>query len=239
MLQVRNLNVDLVSADGESVPVLSDIGFEIEPASIVGLFGESGCGKTTLALALLNLLPPARYRVTGEIRWRGRNLIGLADRQLEAVRGAQISMIFQDPLLSLNPMLRVGTQVSEVLRAHGDHRASASQDIYTAVGLPDWRRIAESYPHQLSGGERQRVTDAQALACRPSLVIADEPFTALDAVRVVELATLFRSLRDQFQTSFLLISHSPGVLAVTADEVLVMQGGRIVKRGVPRAVLHA
>jgi ABC-type glutathione transport system ATPase component len=240
LLQVRNLDVDLVAADGAVVPILSEVSFEIEPGTIVGLFGESGCGKTTLASALLNLLSPPRYRVRGEIRMGGRNLLGLTERQLEAIRGAEISLIFQDPLLALNPVLRAGTQVSEVMRAHGCEPAGAGlESLFQLVGLADWRRIAASYPHQLSGGERQRVAIAQALACKPALVIADEPFTALDAVRVLELAALFRDLREKLRTSFLLISHSPGVMAATADSVLVMQGGRIVERGQPRQVLHA
>jgi ABC-type glutathione transport system ATPase component len=243
LLQVRNLNVDLVAAGGAAgpaKPILSEVSFEIEPGTIVGLFGESGCGKTTLALALLNLLPPARYRVRGEVRMGGRNLLELTDRQLEGIRGAEISLIFQDPLLALNPVLRAGTQVSEVMRAHGGGPNGASlQSLFQLAGLADWQRIAASYPHQLSGGERQRVAIAQALACQPALVIADEPLTALDAVRVVELAALFRDLRAKLRTSFLLISHSPGVMAVTADCVLVMRAGRIVERGAPRQVLNA
>ena len=244
LLQVRNLNVDLIAIDAarsvRPVPILSEVSLDIEPGTIVGLFGESGCGKTTLALALLNLLSPARYRVRGEVLMGGRNLLALTDRQLEGVRGAEISLIFQDPLLALNPVLRAGTQVSEVIRAHGGEPDGASlESLFQLAGLADWRRIAASYPHQLSGGERQRVSIAQALACKPALVIADEPFTALDAVRVVELAALFRDLRSTLQTSFLLISHSPGVMAVTADSVLVMHGGRIVERGAPRQVLYA
>jgi ABC-type glutathione transport system ATPase component len=227
-----------VEADGAVVPILSDISFNIEPGTIVGLFGESGCGKTTLALALLNLLFPARYRIRGEVRLGERNLLGLSGRQLEGVRGAKISMIFQDPLLALNPVLRAGTQVAEVMRAHGAGPHAEVEPPLRLAGLADWRRVAASYPHQLSGGERQRVAIAQALACRPALVIADEPFTALDAVRVVELAELFRSLRESLRTSFLLISHSPGVIAATADLVLVMRAGRIVASGLPRAVLH-
>jgi len=234
-LRVRNLNVDVAGA-----PILYDVSFDLEPGKITGLVGESGGGKTTLALALLNLLSPARYRIRGEVRMLGTNLLALTDRHLEAVRGAQISMIFQDPLQALNPVLRVGTQVTEVLRAHGRRRDSdALEPLFRLAGLADWRRIAGSYPHQLSGGERQRVTIAQALACQPALVIADEPFTALDAVLVVEMAALLRRLRDELHTSFLLISHSLGLIATTADSVLMMRGGRIVKHGAPRQVLDA
>jgi len=236
LLEVESLCVDLVASGGAGVPVLSEVGFAIEPGTIVGLFGPSGCGKTTLALALLNLLPPARYRIRGEVRLRDQNLVGLSDRQLEGIRGARISMIFQDPLLALNPVLRAGTQVAEVMRAH--QAPGTLEAVFRLAGLPEWERIAASYPHQLSGGERQRVAIAQALACQPALVIADEPFTALDAVRVVELAVLLRDLREKLRTSFLLISHSPGVLVAAADRVLVMHQGRIVESGAPRQVRY-
>jgi ABC-type dipeptide/oligopeptide/nickel transport system ATPase component len=161
-------------------------------------------------------------------------MLSATERQLQRIRGAEISLVFQDPLLALNPVLRVRDQVAEVMRAHG--RQDDLERLFGLVGLAATRRMYDAYPHQLSGGERQRVVIAQALACRPALVIADEPFTALDAVRVVELSSLFRELRDKLQTSFLLISHSPGVLARTADQVLIMHAGRIVERGTPRQV---
>jgi ABC-type glutathione transport system ATPase component len=214
--------------------VVSDVSFQVDPGSIVGLFGESGCGKTTLALALLNLLPARRYRVRGSVRLRDFEVLSATERQLERIRGAEISLIFQDPLLALNPVLRVRDQVAEVMRAHG--RQDSLEALFGLVGLAATRRMFDAYPHQLSGGERQRVVIAQALACRPALVVADEPFTALDAIRVVELSSLFRELREKLQISFLLISHSPGVLARTADQVLVMEAGRIVERGTPRQV---
>jgi len=234
LLQVRGLTVDLISARSAAVPVVSEVSFQVDAGSIVGLFGESGCGKTTLALALLNLLPAPRYRVRGSVKLRDFEVLSASERQLERIRGAEISLVFQDPLLALNPVLRVRDQVAEVLRAHG--RQDGLESLFGLVGLAATPRVYDAYPHQLSGGERQRVVIAQALACRPALVIADEPFTALDATRVVELSSLFRELREKLATSFLLISHSPGVLARTADQVLVMEAGRIVERGTPRQV---
>lgn len=235
-LAVRNLTVELISVRNSTVSVVSEVSFQVEPGSIVGLFGESGCGKTTLALALLNLLPASRYRVRGSVQLGDLEVLSATERQLDRIRGAQISLVFQDPLLALNPVLRVRDQVAEVMRAHG--RQDGLESLFGLVGLPATRRMYDAYPHQLSGGERQRVVIAQALACRPALVIADEPFTALDAPRVVELSSLFRELRAKLETSFLLISHSPGVLARTADQVLIMHAGRIVERGTPRQVFR-
>ena len=231
---VRNLAVESISVRNITVPVVSDVSFQVDPGSIVGLFGDSGCGKTTLALALLNLLPASRYRVRGSVQLGGFEVLSATERQLERIRGARISLVFQDPLLAMNPMLRVRDQVAEAMHAHG--LQDGLESLFDLVGLSATRRMYDAYPHQLSGGERQRVVIAQALACRPALVIADEPFTALDAPRVVELSSLFRRLREKLQTSFLLISHSPGVLARTADQVLMMQAGRIVERGAPRQV---
>jgi ABC-type glutathione transport system ATPase component len=239
LLEVSDLGVDLLISSGATRCILAEVAFDIEPGRIVGLFGESGCGKTTLALALLNLLPVTRYRVRGQIRLNRQSILSLTRRRLEQIRGAEIAIVFQDPLLALNPVLRAGFQVAEVLRAHGVNSPGEVESLFRLAGLPDPDRIRAAYPHQLSGGERQRVAIAQALACRPALVIADEPFTALDPNRVVELAALFRNLRDRLRTSFLLISHSPGVLAACADYVLVMHAGRIVERGTPRQVFES
>jgi len=229
LLKVRDLQVS------HSSSVLDGVSFTLESGSIAGLFGESGSGKTTLALALLGLLDPERYRVSGSVRLRGRELVGLDERELRQVRGAAISMIFQDPMLALNPVMRVAGQVREAMRAHG--MEAEVEPLFELVGLDPSRRMLRAYPHELSGGERQRVTIAIALACRPPLVIADEPFTALDVLRVVELADLFEDLKRKTGTSFLIISHSPGVLARLADSVLVLHAGRIVEQGAP-SVLH-
>jgi ABC-type glutathione transport system ATPase component len=234
-LTVEGLSIDLLAA-GSVSPIVSEASFRIEEGAIVGLFGESGCGKTTLALSLLKLLD-RRYRVRGAVRLGDREILSLSERELENVRGAAISMIFQDPLLSLNPVMRVKDQVAEVMRAHGIE-GTDSGDLFELVGLPRSARVLNAYPHELSGGERQRVTIAQALACGPGLVIADEPFTALDATKVVELVSLFRKLKEKLGTAFLVISHSPGILARVADEVLMMEAGTIVGRGSPRDVFR-
>jgi ABC-type glutathione transport system ATPase component len=225
MFEVRGLTVEVAGRT-----ILSDVSFDVSAGSIVGLFGESGCGKTTCALALLGLLPDS-YRVTGSARLHGDELIGRSENDLQRLRGAAVSMIFQDPMLALNPVMRVRDQIQEVARAHGAENDPAA--LLDSVGLPATPRILRAYPHQLSGGERQRVLIAQALVCRPALVIADEPFTALDPVRVVELATLFQKLEQTTGSSFLVISHSPGVLARIAGTVLVMSEGRIVEAGPP------
>jgi peptide/nickel transport system ATP-binding protein len=219
MLQIRDLHIELPGRP----QILSGASLDLPEGSIAGLFGASGCGKSTLALTILGLLPACRVR--GEIRFRERNLLALSDREMTAVRGAQIALIFQDPRLALNPVLRIRTQITEILRAHDVRRDPA--ELLAVAGLNDAGRILGAYPHQLSGGELQRVTIAQALACRPSLIIADEPFTALDAPRVVELIGLFRRLRADLGTSFLLISHTPGVLAAAADQTYRLAGGHI------------
>jgi ABC-type glutathione transport system ATPase component len=223
LLAVRNLSIDLLPRQS----ILRGVSFDIPEGAIAGLSGDSGSGKTTLALSLLKLLPPAQYRVNGQVLLRGRDLLALDEGALQSVRGAQVAIIFQDPLLALNPVLRVRRQIAEILRAHRVERDPAS--LLSLAGIPAPSRILDAWPHELSGGERQRVTIAQALACRPALIVADEPFTSLDAPRVLELAALFRRLRDRFHTSFLLISHHPGILAATADQLLVLRHGTLAK----------
>jgi ABC-type glutathione transport system ATPase component len=235
LLQVRDLTVELL-ADGQGpARLLSGISFDVAAGEIAGLFGESGCGKTTLAHALVQLLPRDRFRVRGSIRFRGIELVGLRERDLQPIRGGGIALIPQDPLLALNPVLRAGHQVDEAVRAHRRVGRRELRDevrsLFELAGLDATERLYSSYPHQLSGGERQRVLIAQALAGRPALVIADEPFTALDPERVVDICSLLRKLRDTLGTSLLAIGHDPGVLAHLADSVLVMHAGRIVERG--------
>jgi ABC-type glutathione transport system ATPase component len=221
LLEVCDLAIQLRSGRD----LLHGVSFDIPTATIAGLSGNSGSGKTTLALALLKLLPPGRYSVSGEVRLRGRDLLALDERALEEVRGAQIAMVFQDPLLALNPVLRIRRQIAEILRVH--HTARDPGELLALAGIPSPARILAAYPHELSGGERQRVTIAQALACGPALIVADEPFTSLDAPGVVALAALFRRLRNLLGTSFLVIGHHAGTLAATADHVLTLRGGTL------------
>jgi ABC-type glutathione transport system ATPase component len=223
LLEVCDLGIQLLSGR----ELLRGVWFEIPTATIAGLSGDSGSGKTTLALALLKLLPSTRYAVSGQVRLRGRELLGLDERAMETVRGAEIAMIFQDPLLALNPVLRIRRQIAEILRVHGTEGDPG--ELLALAGIASPERILAAYPHELSGGERQRVTIAQALACRPALIVADEPFTSLDAPGVVELAALFRRLRDRLGTSFLVIGHHAGTLAATADELLTLRDGKLAR----------
>ncbi len=237
LLEVSGLSVDtLGDLQVPGRPILSQLCLSIPPQTIVGLFGESGCGKTTLALAILQLLNPRSYAIRGSVRLRGRELLGLPERELERIRGAEIGLVFQDPLLALNPVLRAGRQVAEAVRAHRRPAAGEVESLLELAGLRDVTRIREAWPHQLSGGERQRVALALALAGRAGLIVADEPFSALDTSLVLELTAAFLHLRQQTGASFLLISHNPGVLAHTCDHVLVMHAGQIVERGSPRQV---
>ncbi len=229
LLEVCDLHIQLRSGRD----LLRGVSFDIPTATIAGLSGDSGSGKTTLALALLKLLPPTLYSVSGQVLLGGRDLQGLGEPALETIRGAQIAMIFQDPLLALNPVLRIRRQITEILRVH--RKEGDPGELLALAGIASPQRILAAYPHELSGGERQRVTIAQALACGPALIVADEPFTSLDAPGVIALAALFRGLRDRLGTSFLLIGHHAGTLAAIADQVLVLSEGRLARREIHAA----
>src|SRR6266850_1297841 len=240
LLQVRDLRIAF-PANGLPLTAVRGVNFEIAPAEIVGLLGESGCGKTTTALSLLGLLPATATR-QGSILLRDRELLRLTERQLENIRGAEIALISQEPALALNPVLTIGRQIEEVLRAHKDNSRGKNWHnevgaILAMVGLSDVDRIAAAYPHQLSGGQRQRVAMAQALACRPPLVVADEPTASLDTVTQAEVLELFLRLKQELGSAFLFISHSPAVLGKICDRFLVMYAGEIVEQGPAAQVL--
>jgi peptide/nickel transport system ATP-binding protein len=235
VLQVRELTVQYQSPAGIWHRAVDRSSFDIGVGEVVGLMGESGCGKTSIALTLLGLVSKERAAVSGSISFRGQELLGMDERAFQRIRGAEISMVCQEPGASLSPVLRVGDQVAEVFRAHRDWgwkrcRAEA-ESIIARVGLPATARIFSAYPHQLSGGQLQRVVLAQALACDPALLIADEPTASLDARSQAEFLELLRDLKAASRLSILLVSHTPEIQGSLADRLLVMKDGQIVEEG--------
>jgi len=235
LLQVKNLNVSYAGSDSSRHQAVENVSFEIAEGEVLGLMGESGCGKTSIALALLGLLSEDSAHVSGSVQFRGGELLAKDARALRAIRGAGISLVFQEPELALSPVMKIRDQVAEVIHAHHDwkwERCHAEAELALArVGFSDVPRISSAYPHQLSGGQRQRVVLAQALPCNPALLIADEPAASLDAQSQSEILALLRELQREMRISILLISHAPEVQARLADRLLVMANGRIVEQG--------
>jgi len=234
-LSVEYLRDDAKTGEARGHRALADVSFEIGRGETLGLMGESGCGKSTLALALLGLLARERAHVTGSIAFGGRELVGLSERAFAEIRGARIAMIYQEPEIALSPFLRAGEQIAEVVHAHRDWRWKQCRDAAFAalerMKFGDTERIYRSYPHQLSGGQRQRVVFAQALACEPELIVADEPTASLDARNQAEAIELLREARRETGASLLLISHTPEIQASLADRLMVMSEGAIAEHG--------
>ncbi|HYE00249.1 MAG TPA: ABC transporter ATP-binding protein [Alphaproteobacteria bacterium] len=233
LLEVEDLTVSFAGASGR-VPVLEGVGFALEPGSIVGLVGESGCGKSVTAMSVLRLLPSPPSRVErGRIVFEGVDLLGLAEPELRDLRGNRIGMIFQEPMTSLNPTFTIGWQLDEALRLHTRldraARTARCRDLLRLVGIGAAERRLAQYPHELSGGLRQRAMIAMALACEPKLVIADEPTTALDVTIQAQILDLLAGLRERLGTAILLITHDLGVVAEHCDGVVVMYAGRVVE----------
>ncbi len=237
LLAVRDLTVRFALPAGELTAV-EGVSYAIAAGRTLGVVGESGSGKTVTALALLGLLPPTGAITQGSIRWQGRELLGADDTPLRGLRGRHVALVFQDPLSALNPAMTVGTQVAESLTLHEGLRGAAAQDAAVAwlarVGLPDPRRQAGFYPHELSGGMRQRAVIAIALACRPQLLIADEPTTALDVTVQARILDLLLDLQAEFGLALQFISHNLAVVSEVADDIAVMYAGQIIELGPAR-----
>ena len=232
LVRVENLTVDYRNED-EWVSVVKNVTFEIGRGETLGLAGESGCGKTTTALAMFGYNKPGSRVAGGRITFDGRDLLGLSDRQMQPIRGARISLVPQNPASTLTPSMKVGRQVVETLESHGvssgSDAAERTVEIFTQVGLPEPAKMARRYPHQLSGGQQQRVVIAIAIACRPDLIVLDEPTTALDVTTQARLLDLFAHIKGTSGMSALYVSHNLGVLEQICDRVAVMYAGELIE----------
>ncbi|MEK9596032.1 MAG: ABC transporter ATP-binding protein [Rhodospirillaceae bacterium] len=235
ILEVRDLTVELATRDGIS-PVIDGLSFEVGAGETLALVGESGCGKSMTALAVMGLVPHPIGRIaSGEIRFGSEDLVAVGEDRLRDIRGNDISMIFQEPMTSLNPVYSVGEQIAEVLRRHqGLNHKQAWQhavELLHAVGIPEAAARVSTYPHQMSGGQRQRVMIAMALACKPKILIADEPTTALDVTVQAQIFDLLRVLQRETGTAIVLITHDMGAVCELAERMMVMYAGRKVEEG--------
>ncbi len=233
ILNINNLYVEYIS-DGKIVKALNGINLSINSGETIGIVGETGAGKTTTALSIMNLIqkPPGKYS-SGEIIFEGKDLLKFNEKQMREIRGKKISMIFQDPMTSLNPVLTVGEQIAEVIIYHEKaSKAEADEKVKKAlelVGIPEERR--NEYPHQFSGGMKQRVCIAMALVANPNIIIADEPTTALDVTIQAQVLNLMKKLKDELKTAMLLITHDLGIVAEVCDKVAIMYAGKIIEFG--------
>ena len=244
ILEVRNLRTHFVS-NGTEIKAVDDVSFFVEEGRTLGLVGESGSGKSVAALSILRLINPPGKVVGGQVLFKGQDLRRLTDREMRRLRGSRISMVFQEPMTALNPVLGVGAQIAETALAHqGTSRISRRKawnlavEAMREVAIPDPEIRARDYPHQLSGGMRQRVMIAMALVCRPELLIADEPTTALDVTIQAQILDLLAGLQKRLGLSMLIISHDFGVIAEVAQSVAVMCAGKIVETGPVRDIFR-
>jgi peptide/nickel transport system ATP-binding protein len=234
LLEVNNLSVG-IRRGKETLTAVDDISFRIEEGEILGLVGESGCGKSLTCLSISSLLAPGVERLGGNILFRGRDLAALSPKDMNRLRGKEISMIFQEPAASLNPLHRTGPQIAEVLEIHGmgnkKERRVAALDMMKRLGLPEPEKLYRAWPHELSGGMCQRVMIAIAAVCRPALLLADEPATALDTASRTRILELLQKINGDFGTAVLFVSHDPGLVSRICRRVLVMYAGKIVESG--------
>jgi peptide/nickel transport system ATP-binding protein len=240
-LDIQNLSVEYRTSDGIT-KAINGVDLQIEKGKTLGLVGETGAGKTTTALSILNLIPnPPGVITDGTIILEGNNVFDYTEKELEEIRGKQVSMIFQDPMTSLNPVITVGDQIAEVIQLHEEidkeGAMKKAKEMLEMVGIPG--DSASEYPHQFSGGMKQRVIIAMALVCNPQLLIADEPTTALDVTIQAQVLDLMKKLRDQYNTSMLMITHDLGIVAEICDTVSIMYAGRVVEHGTLEDIFEA
>ncbi len=241
LLEVKDLAVRFATEDGV-VRAVDGVSFELERGKVLGIVGESGSGKSVTAMTILSLTRGINARFEGEVRYKGEDLLKMSETQLRRIRGNEIAMIFQDPMTSMNPVYRVGAQIVEAIRTHEDvgNRTARNRavQLLSQVGIPHPEERVDDYPHQFSGGMRQRAMIAMALANNPDILIADEPTTALDVTIQAQIIELIDKLKDDFNSSVILITHDLGVVADIADDIAVMYAGRIVEYGTKRQVFY-
>ncbi len=235
LIEIKDLSVAYVTEEA-TFKAVNHIDLELNPGETLGIVGETGAGKTTTALAIMRLLPERTGKITsGSIRFKGKELLDCSDAEMRAIRGIGISMIFQDPMTSLNPLIKVGDQVKEVLEIHSSEKKASGEldarvdELFTLVGIKPARK--SDFPNQFSGGMKQRVVIAMALACEPDLILADEPTTALDVTIQAQVLNLMQELKEKIRTSMILITHDMGVVANCCDKVAIMYAGEIIESG--------
>ncbi|MFL5959242.1 MAG: ABC transporter ATP-binding protein [Gaiellaceae bacterium] len=241
LLEVNDLKVRFATEDGV-VRAVDGISLELERGKVLGIVGESGSGKSVTAMTLMGLTRGYNARFEGEVLYKGTDLLKVSDRDMQDYRGNELGMIFQDPMTSLNPLYRIGEQIVEAIQAHEnvDRRTARARtvELLRQVGIPNPDARVHDFPHQFSGGMRQRAMIAMALSCNPSILIADEPTTALDVTIQAQIVELISRLKDDFNSAVIFITHDLGVIADIADEILVMYAGRVVERGAKRDVFY-
>jgi len=241
LLEVEDLSVNFATEDG-IVRAVDGVSFELDRGKVLGIVGESGSGKSVTAMTIMGLTRGINARFGGRVAYQGRDLLEISDTEMQNYRGNEIGMIFQDPMTSLNPVYRIGEQIVEAIRAHESvdkrtaHRRAV--ELLRQVGIPNPESRVDDFPHQFSGGMRQRAMIAMALSCNPSILIADEPTTALDVTIQAQIIELIAKLKDDFNSAVIMITHDLGVVADLADEILVMYAGRVVERGQTRDVFY-
>ncbi len=234
LLEVRDLSVEFKTDDGV-VKAVQNVSYTLREGETLGIVGESGSGKTVTSMAILGLLSTKRATITGEVRFRGRNILGLPEKELDQIRGKRIAMVFQDALAALNPVLKVGDQIAEAIAVHSGEKVATTDDrvvhLLDLVGIPNSRERAEQYPHEYSGGMRQRAMIAMSIANDPDVIIADEPTTALDVTIQAQVLEVLERIQERTRSAILLITHDLGVVAGVTDRILVMYAGRQVEGG--------